>query len=125
MLSTMAGALGQLLPWLLSILVKSSVLLLFTLAVTQLMRQRSASLRHFLHSVAIVSALLLPIAASMLPELRLSVLPRPTEPGFIPVAEPVAALSSHESQSTADIAPELGQPAANLDSSRTSAPALH
>lgn len=66
---------GQLTPWLLSVLVKSSILLLLSLVATQLMRRCSASLRHFLHSLAIVSILILPFAAGLLPELRLAVLP--------------------------------------------------
>ncbi|HVH88508.1 MAG TPA: M56 family metallopeptidase, partial [Terriglobales bacterium] len=75
MLSNTASTLAQYAPWLLAIYVKSTVLLLAVLGTAQLMRRHSASLRHFLYSVTIASLLILPLAAALLPNLGLAVLP--------------------------------------------------
>lgn len=66
-------------PWTLATFVKISALLIISLAATQFLGRRSASLRHFLHSLVIVSVLVLPLASWLLPELRLAVLPANAE----------------------------------------------
>jgi beta-lactamase regulating signal transducer with metallopeptidase domain len=75
MFAHMINSLGQLAPWAMANVVKTSALLLICLAANQLLSRRSASLRHFLYSLAIASALILPFASGALPELRLAVLP--------------------------------------------------
>jgi len=78
MISNMTNALAPSAPWLLSIVVKGTILLLITTVATQLMRNRPAALRHFLHTAAMAALLLLPLAAMLLPSLRLAVLPPTT-----------------------------------------------
>jgi beta-lactamase regulating signal transducer with metallopeptidase domain len=75
MLSQVTNSLAQYAPWLFAIFIKSFALLLAIIAIAQLVRRRSASLRHFLYSVAMASLLILPLAATLLPNLRLAVLP--------------------------------------------------
>jgi len=78
MISNITQALAHSAPWLFAIVVKGTILLLVTTAVAQLLRNRSAALRHLLHSAAMTSLLLLPGAALLLPSLRLAVLPTTT-----------------------------------------------
>jgi len=78
MITDITTALAHVAPWLFAIAAKSTVLLLLTIAAANLMRNRSAALRHFLHSAAIVTLLVLPLAAIFLPSLRLAVLPAST-----------------------------------------------
>src|SRR5690348_12589897 len=75
MISNIIHELAHSVPRLFVILAKVTILLLATTAATQLLRNRSAALRHFLHSAVMTSLLLLPLAALLLPSLRLAVLP--------------------------------------------------
>ena len=75
MVSNITNVLAQSVPWLFVIVVKATILLLATTAATQLMRRNSAAVRHFLHSCAMTCLLLLPLAALLLPSLRVAVLP--------------------------------------------------
>ncbi|PYS20299.1 MAG: hypothetical protein DMF72_21545 [Acidobacteria bacterium] len=75
MLASVTNVLAQYAPWLFAIFAKVAVLLLLTLLCAQLLRRRSASLRHCLHAAAMAGALMLPLAAAFLPGLRIPVLP--------------------------------------------------
>lgn len=75
MLSQITTALAHETPLLFAILWKTTALLLASLAATQLLRNRSASLRHFLHSVTVCAVLILPAANILLPDLQVAVLP--------------------------------------------------
>ena len=100
MISNLTITLAHAVPWLSLIVVKATILLLATTALTRLMRNRSAALRHFLHSAAMTGLLVLPFAALLLPSLRLPVLP-PALEGQIQGAP--AVLAEHHSP----IAPQL------------------
>jgi beta-lactamase regulating signal transducer with metallopeptidase domain len=78
MISNIPNALAHSAPWLFAIVMKGTILLLVTTAVAQLLRHRSAALRHFLHAAVMASLLLLPLAALLLPSLQLAVLPATT-----------------------------------------------
>src|SRR6266481_2442095 len=80
MSSNITNALAHSAPWLFAIVVKGTILLLITTAAAQLLRNRSAALRHLLHSAAMASLLLLPVAALLLPSLRLALLPATAAP---------------------------------------------
>lgn len=75
MLSKITNELAPYAPWSFAVLVKGAVLLLVVLSTAQLLRRCSASLRHFLYSVTVACLLVLPFAATLLPSLRLAVLP--------------------------------------------------
>jgi len=75
MIAKLSITLAHAAPWLSLIVVKATILLLATTALTRLMRNRSAALRHFLHSAAMTGLLVLPFAALLLPSLRVPVLP--------------------------------------------------
>ena len=75
MLSNTTNTLAQYAPWLVAIFAKSTLLILVALAAAKLMRRASASLRHFLYVLTIAGALILPLAAALLPSLGLAVLP--------------------------------------------------
>ena len=110
MFSNITNALGTLAPQMLAIVAKSSILLILSLAASLLLRGRSASLRHFLHSLAIFSVLILPLASGLLPELRLAVLPRTVEPTVGVIAEKsVPALRYAQPESSSSVLPDLGR----------------
>jgi beta-lactamase regulating signal transducer with metallopeptidase domain len=75
MLANVTNALAHYAPWLFAIFTKIAVLLLLILLCAQLLRRRSASLRHCLYAAAMAGALMLPLAAAFLPDLRVAVLP--------------------------------------------------
>ena len=75
MLANVTNALAHYAPWLFAIFAKVAVLLVVTLLCAQSLRRGSASLRHCLHAAAMAGALMLPIAATFLPTLRIAVLP--------------------------------------------------
>lgn len=66
---------AQYLPWLATIAVKTSLLLLIALAAGQLFRRASAALRHLVYVASIAGILLLPLASMLLPGLRVPILP--------------------------------------------------
>ena len=105
MFTNISTWIGRSEPWVVAIVVKTSFLLLLSLAATQILRKRSAALRHFIYSLAIVGVLILPLAAWMLPELRLAVLPR--QPDWSSSSIPLTAPSPEmrEASSRALIAP--------------------
>ena len=110
MTSHMISSLEQFSPWLFSIIAKTSALLLFGIAATQLMRRRSASLRHFLHSLTVASVLMLPFASGLLPELRLAVLPRSAgQTQTLVTKNVVPAPKNSPSRVIAPIAPKSGR----------------
>ena len=106
MFTTISTWIGRSEPWVVAIVVKTSFLLLLSLAANQILRKRSAALRHFIYSLAMVGALILPLAAWMLPELRLAVLPRQPEwsSSSIPLTAPSPEM--REASSRALIAPK-------------------
>jgi len=109
MLSNATTTLAQYAPWLLSIFVKSTLVLLVALGAAKLMRRASASLRHFLYAVTIVGVLLLPLAAALMPSLRLAVLPpqaKRAEPAIAPVVDPHPASASEPQGMKARIGPQ-------------------
>ncbi|MFL6438070.1 MAG: M56 family metallopeptidase [Terriglobales bacterium] len=75
MLANVTNALAHYAPWLFATFVKIAFLLLLTLLCGQLLRRRSASLRHCLYAAAMAGALMVHIAAVFLPDLRIAVLP--------------------------------------------------
>src|SRR5437660_9953132 len=75
MLANVTNSLAQYAPWLFAAFAKVAVLLSLTLLCALLLRRRSASLRYCLHAAAMASALMLPVAAAFLPDLRIAVLP--------------------------------------------------
>jgi len=75
MISSITSALAHVAPWLFAIAAKGTILLLLTSVAAQLLRHRSAALRHFLHASAMAGLLLLPVGSVLLPSLRLAVLP--------------------------------------------------
>jgi hypothetical protein len=75
MLANVTNALAHYAPRLFATSVKIAVLLLLTLLCGQLLRRRSASLRHCLYAAAMAGALMLPLAAAFLPDLGIAVLP--------------------------------------------------
>jgi beta-lactamase regulating signal transducer with metallopeptidase domain len=106
----MISSLEHIWPWLFSVIAKTSALLLINLAATQLLRRRSASLRHFLHSLTMVCVLLLPFASGLLPELRLAVLPRSAEQAPSLVRENIVAAPEYSpSQPIVPVTPKSGR----------------
>ena len=75
MLPDWINALAHYEPWLFAVVLKTSVLLLVAIGVGQTLRNASASLRHLLYSISLVSLLFIPVAARWLPPLGLAVLP--------------------------------------------------
>jgi beta-lactamase regulating signal transducer with metallopeptidase domain len=75
MLANVTIALAHYAPWLFATFAKIAVLLLLTLLCAQLLRRRSASLRHCLYAAAMAGVLMLPLAAVFLPDLGIDVLP--------------------------------------------------
>jgi beta-lactamase regulating signal transducer with metallopeptidase domain len=57
------------------ILLRSSIILLLTIALSKICRRITASLRHLMWLTGLVAAALLPVAAATLPEFDLPVLP--------------------------------------------------
>jgi beta-lactamase regulating signal transducer with metallopeptidase domain len=92
MLTQIANALAHQAPWLFAIVWKTTALLLATWATTHALRNHSASLRHFLHSVTVCAVLILPAASILLPSLRLAVLPASWH------SEPRNSVTSQQSQ---------------------------
>lgn len=66
---------AQYLPWLATIAVKTSLLLLIALAAGQFLRRASAALRHLIYVASIAGVFLLPLASMLLPGLRVPILP--------------------------------------------------
>src|SRR6185312_1337402 len=75
MLATITHHLAQYTPWFESIIIKSAIVLLAALIAGQLLKRSSAALRHFVYATSVVGLLLLPLAAALMPGLRLAVLP--------------------------------------------------
>jgi beta-lactamase regulating signal transducer with metallopeptidase domain len=92
MLTQIANALSHQWPWLFAVVWKTTALLLATWAATKALRNHSASLRHFLHSVTVCAVLILPAASMLLPGLRLAVLPAAWP------SEPRNSVTAHQSQ---------------------------
>src|SRR5579884_942367 len=85
---------AQYLPWLATIAVKTSLLLLIGLAAGQLLRRASAALRHLIYVASITGVLLLPFASMLLPDLRVPILPsRSNTPNSEHIASAVAESS--------------------------------
>jgi beta-lactamase regulating signal transducer with metallopeptidase domain len=78
----------------LGVIVKTTVLLAVAGLMTLGLRRASASVRHAVWAIALLSALVLPIATLVLPEIPLMVLPEETAnvpaPPFTPAREPAA-----------------------------------
>src|SRR6185312_6768795 len=75
MLAKISHEFAQYVPWLTAIAVKASLLLLIALVTGQLLRRASAALRHVLYVATILGIVLLPLAAMLLPDLRVPILP--------------------------------------------------
>src|SRR5690348_1458793 len=75
MLAKITYDFAQYVPWLTAIAVKAALLLLIALVAGQFLRRASAALRHVLYVASIVGILLLPLAALLLPDLRVPILP--------------------------------------------------
>ncbi|HKT23423.1 MAG TPA: hypothetical protein VJR04_02400, partial [Terriglobales bacterium] len=97
---------AQYLPWLATIAVKTSLLLLMALAAGQLLRRASAALRHLVYVASVTGVLLLPVASMLLPGLRVPILPpssntpksehitsavAESKPAVIPPSQPIKA----------------------------------
>lgn len=102
MFSNFTNALAQAAPWLSAVFIKSVFLLAIGSAATQLLKRSSASLRHFLHSATMAGLLILPVAALLLPELRLAVLP-----SVSPAALNAAPIRENNGVAPSARAPEL------------------
>ncbi|HET9743991.1 MAG TPA: M56 family metallopeptidase [Terriglobales bacterium] len=126
MISTITQDLARLAPGLVTILAKSSLLLLLALACARVLRRASASLRHCLYAAAMAGALLVLPAAFLLPGLNLAVLPSST-PTISKVASSVLAtatvpIPAHADAMTAQPqAPRLTRPR-RVESTATSTP---
>jgi beta-lactamase regulating signal transducer with metallopeptidase domain len=77
MLAKITETLAPAFPWLIAVGVKSLAVLLITALLARCLRRASAALRHFVYSAGVCAALLLPVAALLLPVLRVPVLPAP------------------------------------------------
>jgi len=123
MFTQITNALAHPAPWLFAIVWKTTALLLASWAATQLLRNHSASLRHFLHSVTVCALLILPAASIFLPRLRLAVLPPVlhSEPENSSAAQPYLSQSSVDSDSASRLvwAPAEASPAKTSIRSRS------
>ena len=94
---------AQYLPWLATIALKTSLLLLIALAAGQLLRRASAALRHLIYVTSVSGVLLLPLASLLLPGFRVPILPPRSSPPKSPDKVTLAVVEGSSHAVVADL----------------------